>query len=820
MSERVFVYAPSVKARVKLADGRVIDLSPDIVSCSISRRVNDMSSATLVLANKGGKYDKLITPMDRIIIDATKNGEYRLFTGYVDSAPYMAAWDGDVTITASCTIKRLVNYMWDAGLTSSAHLLAQMQGEWDGADSGLADSAIQILTEVVRWPKAQILITDIPNEFVQFAHAVYTATQAVQKDIDAKSQEELRQLLAAGRGSSAAVTGGGYTANFTGVPEEVRPAIEAAAKKYGIEAALIAAIIKQESGFRVDAVNHNTDGSSDYGLMQVNDRWWSGKFPDLFPPNNGYLDPMQAVDAGTYVFYEAYQQEDGNVEHALRRYNGGNRWALIDRTERYAKSVLSFYEDFKQQESDSLAATTSSTVTDLSGGVPHYGKNADTETLMSIYGRSEAEVRSQLVSIPFIDTTIQVHRLAAGAFQRVSEAIRQTPEFINGTYKFINGGTFNWRLMRGGSSLSWHSFGIAIDVNPATNPMQKTLQYDIPESWIRAFEENGFGWGGRWNSIKDTMHFQYEGGTSGEYLGPAAPAGDTGYFGSAYESGQPGNALETLFWFMNEAPVITLESYLYRGEKSLINDRPVWKDIKDLLIASGRYVCSAPNGALLAWFPDKFGIYGKTPTFTISDVELKDIRIEKTDREFVTHVYVGGTSLGGVDMMQWIETIGVVSYDILYDFLDQFVVIPEGQKGKWSPEAIYRRYGVRPLVQPMPNLVQFGSESIGPFMYALMLFMEKFTQQFPVTATFTFMPELFPGMRVRFESTGIEMYVEQVSHRMDYSGGFSTTATLSCPVSVDAGNEGMLLSVATNENPEWQMQLEKPLAENYSPEGE
>eukprot|EP00766_Chilomastix_caulleryi_P001710 gnl/Chilomastix_caulleri/268.p1 GENE.gnl/Chilomastix_caulleri/268~~gnl/Chilomastix_caulleri/268.p1 ORF type:complete len:146 (+),score=25.34 gnl/Chilomastix_caulleri/268:38-439(+) len=33
-------------------------------------------------------------------------------------------------------------------------------------------------------------------------------------------------------------------------------------------------IAKYESSFDADAVNHNTNGSSDYGLYQCNDRYW------------------------------------------------------------------------------------------------------------------------------------------------------------------------------------------------------------------------------------------------------------------------------------------------------------------------------------------------------------------------------------------------------------------------------------------------------------------------------------------------------------------------------------------------------------------
>lgn len=33
-------------------------------------------------------------------------------------------------------------------------------------------------------------------------------------------------------------------------------------------------LTENESHYRTDAINHNTDGSTDYGIFQINSRWW------------------------------------------------------------------------------------------------------------------------------------------------------------------------------------------------------------------------------------------------------------------------------------------------------------------------------------------------------------------------------------------------------------------------------------------------------------------------------------------------------------------------------------------------------------------
>jgi hypothetical protein len=72
----------------------------------------------------------------------------------------------------------------------------------------------------------------------------------------------------------------------------------------------------------------------------------------------------------------------------------------------------------------------------------------------------------------------------------------------------LYGGCFNFRLKRGGSSLSTHSWGIAIDIDPAHNGLGNS-KYTIPSWVVKIFEKRGFFWGGRWSGRNvDAMHFQ------------------------------------------------------------------------------------------------------------------------------------------------------------------------------------------------------------------------------------------------------------------------------------------------------------------------
>ena len=66
-------------------------------------------------------------------------------------------------------------------------------------------------------------------------------------------------------------------------------------------------------------------------------------------------------------------------------------------------------------------------------------------------------------------------------------------------------GCFNIRLMRGGSQMSLHSWGIAIDVNAFENGLGKEPK--LSEEFVKCFIDAGFDWGGYW-SRPDGMHFE------------------------------------------------------------------------------------------------------------------------------------------------------------------------------------------------------------------------------------------------------------------------------------------------------------------------
>jgi hypothetical protein len=66
-------------------------------------------------------------------------------------------------------------------------------------------------------------------------------------------------------------------------------------------------------------------------------------------------------------------------------------------------------------------------------------------------------------------------------------------------------GCFNIRKKRGQSSMSLHSWAIAVDLNAAWNCFG--CKPVLSAGFVKCFTDNGFEWGGTW-SKPDGMHFQ------------------------------------------------------------------------------------------------------------------------------------------------------------------------------------------------------------------------------------------------------------------------------------------------------------------------
>lgn len=129
---------------------------------------------------------------------------------------------------------------------------------------------------------------------------------------------------------------------------------------------------------------------------------------------------------------------------------------------------------------------------------------------LATYGTNADEVKKNLVSVtwPRKNLTLLVHKIHAEQFLNAFKKVDAYEIPLGLDYKVVSYGTFCWRNIRGGTSLSNHSFGIAVDFNTPTNPMSYTLITDMPDYFVLAFTSEGFRWGGNYHFRKDAMHYE------------------------------------------------------------------------------------------------------------------------------------------------------------------------------------------------------------------------------------------------------------------------------------------------------------------------
>lgn len=139
----------------------------------------------------------------------------------------------------------------------------------------------------------------------QYIHAPKTGDVIKVSNLNSRSDYATARRYASG-GSVSRTTSSNYNGKYASYINE-------AASKYGVSAALIAAIIKQESDFNPN----DRSGAGAMGLMQL--------MPETareLGVNNPY-DPRQSIMGGTKEIARLLKKYNGNLDMALAGYNAG-----------------------------------------------------------------------------------------------------------------------------------------------------------------------------------------------------------------------------------------------------------------------------------------------------------------------------------------------------------------------------------------------------------------------------------------------------------------------------------------------------------------
>ena len=143
---------------------------------------------------------------------------------------------------------------------------------------------------------------------------------------------------------------------------------------------------------------------------------------------------------------------------------------------------------------------------------------------------SRVATEARLRTVRLMDFEVRVHQRIAAPLtaidRRLTGMAESDPEVRNFIQGLVGLAGYNWRAIAGTRSRSYHSYGLAIDLEPASFGGRHTywrwalsgreewyaIPYDqrwlVPPAVVSVFEEQGFIWGGKWLFF-DTMHFEY-----------------------------------------------------------------------------------------------------------------------------------------------------------------------------------------------------------------------------------------------------------------------------------------------------------------------
>ncbi|MBR6153853.1 MAG: M15 family metallopeptidase [Treponema sp.] len=144
---------------------------------------------------------------------------------------------------------------------------------------------------------------------------------------------------------------------------------------------------------------------------------------------------------------------------------------------------------------------------------------------------TKAHLEAHLKKVSFLGKTVTVHeRLEAPLLRvqdRIQKAARGDKEIMDFITSIKTAEAYYWRIISGTTRKSFHSLGIAVDIQPKSlngkqiywswakeknpdgwmlTPLSK--RWIPPKKVLDIFEEEGFIWGGKW-IIFDNMHFEY-----------------------------------------------------------------------------------------------------------------------------------------------------------------------------------------------------------------------------------------------------------------------------------------------------------------------
>lgn len=810
-----FIYQPGVKVYIQTEKHGIIDISSDLVDGTMVRRSDGVSTFNFDLNNPRRKYDNIFTPNDRVVVMMKRLAWVRTMTGLLNSVPLISVWPRVVTMAASCSLKRLQYWYWDQYAPATQEMirqaLAASASDPTNTDGGVTNVVLSILKKVVGWPESKVHIARIPDDWFKIAYKVAEQVDQRAEQADALAAQFYSTLSGggsiAGIASGSSINGALTSGSYAGVSISSDQATNATTI-YGVGKNMGATdrdvVIGLATAMQESKLTNLSGGDRDsVGLFQ------------------------QRPSAGWGTVAQCHNPTYAATQFFTREMKVANRTSMKETQVAQAVQRSAFPNAYQQWVAMGQAMVRSMNGVAVKLGTPAAGGSVGTST-----GEAFAKVGAQLVEkYPHIRYTQQYTGTRLDILSRNPPPGLDCSSFVQAVYLRTMGALYDiprkasaqaqWckakgmqkltpkqamntpgaLLFLGSTEAAVHHVEVSLgngnqtvgahhpgtDAHVATygSPNYFNFGYLIP----RLSYPGGVG-GGTTTDLGGAL--SGDGTVQGSAQDPTTGADLPGY--------NPNDKFDKLFGNASWAPETPQDNpdldlaAALTGVRALLNDQPLLPYLKNLFNSTMRSYCSAPNGDLIAWFPDYYGLWGTAGKMVVEAIECQDFTVEWADDFFVTHQFtlagqvnyldVNSGSVDtdfqtstGADIRAF--TMGIATVDIPAIMYALFGIDASKQEALNFANYIYKRFGARPDYQQMDGLTGPKAE----FFSALFMFMRQWAYQYNSNIPLTFMPELWPGMLIQMPWADFQAYITTVTHSFQFGsgGGFTTSVNIAAP---------------------------------------
>jgi len=159
-----------------------------------------------------------------------------------------------------------------------------------------------------------------------------------------------------------------------------------------------------------------------------------------------------------------------------------------------------------------------------------YPIHRSSDFLDALLGATEREIREASRWVRFLGHRVFIHEICIEPLKRIDRQIKEHASVSKEVRDFISDTVVMYsmkrRLVSGTNNMSYHSYGLAIDIIPRSYKgkhvywkwssvwdedwgyISSSDRWQPPQTVIDAFEAHGFIWGGKWHHF-DNVHFEY-----------------------------------------------------------------------------------------------------------------------------------------------------------------------------------------------------------------------------------------------------------------------------------------------------------------------